>query len=95
MGNLCYIANHTKKIRIGHGKFRELMFANYGDMLIHLLSHKAVPYVDNSKDPLNWVTDNIEVICDNDMKAWEKYYAYEDKTKYYTDVFEDSIGVNR
>lgn len=91
MGNLCYIANHTKKIRIGSAKFRELMFANYGDILMHLLHN---PYPWENRFDINWYGDNIEIICDSSMEHWEEFMVYEDKTEYYYDMFKDSIGDN-
>lgn len=93
MGHLCYIANHTKKVRIGNGKFRELLFANYGDILIHLLFSNTL-YFQMGKSPDDWSCDKLEVICDSDMEKWEQYYPYKDMTDYYYNMFKDSIGEN-
>jgi hypothetical protein len=91
MGHLCYIANHTRKIKIGSAKHRELLFANYGDILFHLLT-SSDHYI--NKSDLDWSHEDIEVICDSDMPRWEEFYDYEDKTEYYYNMYKDSIGDN-
>ena len=91
MGDLCYIANHTKKIRIGQGKFRELLLDNYGDVLMHLIYK---PYASDDLITSGWIGDDIEIVSQANMPKWEKYMEYPDKTIYYKGLYEDSIGVN-
>lgn len=93
MGHLCYVANHTKKVRIGNAKFRELLFANYGDILLHLI-FPSVGYFHCQKSPDDWSMDKLEVICDSSMEKWEQYMSYDDKTEYYYNLFKDAIGEN-
>jgi len=91
MGDLIYIANHTKKIKLADGKFREMLFANWGDILMHLLYN---PHSYQNRSEHNWYGDNIEIVSSGDDKHYSKYYDYEDKTKEYYELFKDAIGEN-
>jgi len=80
MGHLCYIVNHSKKIKLDPtAKFRELLLAHWGDIVLHLIND-------------DWKYDRLEVICQSDMERWEQYHNYEDKTKEILSLYEDSIG---